>query len=65
MMTLSSRQGLRPCSTALNDAMTQARPVQVEMLNSCVVGKSWVGADEQLANLQLELHGLDMGLTVI
>ena len=40
----------------------KARPAQVVLLNSCFVGDK---ADEQLANLQLELAGLDIGLTVI
>ena len=35
---------------------------QVVLLNSCFVGDK---ADEQLANLKLELAGLDIGLTVI
>ena len=51
-----------PCHDALKDAIAQARPAQVVMLNSCFVGDK---ADEQLANLQLELQGLDIGLTVI
>ncbi len=47
---------------ALKDEIVQAKPAQVVMLNSCFVGAK---ADEQLANLQLELAGLDIGLTVI
>ncbi len=49
---------------ALKDEIVKARPAptQVVMLNSCFVGAK---ADEQLANLQLELDGLDIGLTVI
>jgi adenine-specific DNA-methyltransferase len=47
---------------ALKDEIVKAMPAQVVMLNSCFVGKK---ADEQLANLQLELAGLDIGLTVI
>lgn len=47
---------------ALKDEMVKARPAQVVLLNSCFVGDK---ADEQLANLQLELAGLDIGLTVI
>jgi hypothetical protein len=47
---------------ALKDEIVQAKPAQVVMLNSCFVGTK---ADEQLANLQLELAGLDIGLTVI
>ena len=47
---------------ALKDEIVKAMPAQVVMLNSCFVGPK---ADEQLANLQLELAGLDIGLTVI
>lgn len=47
---------------ALKDEIVKATPAQVVMLNSCFVGAK---ADEQLANLQLELAGLDIGLTVI
>ena len=47
---------------ALKDEMVKAQPAQVVLLNSCFVGDK---ADEQLANLQLELTGLDIGLTVI
>jgi adenine-specific DNA-methyltransferase len=47
---------------ALKDEIVKAMPAQVMMLNSCFVGPK---ADEQLANLQLELAGLDIGLTVI
>ena len=47
---------------ALKDEIVKAQPAQVVMLNSCFVGAK---ADEQLANLQLELDGLDIGLTVI
>lgn len=47
---------------ALKDEMVHARPAQVVLLNSCFVGDK---ADEQLANLQLELAGLDIGLAVI
>jgi adenine-specific DNA-methyltransferase len=46
----------------LKDEIVKAMPAQVVMLNSCFVGPK---ADEQLANLQLELVGLDIGLTVI
>lgn len=46
----------------LKDEIVKAMPAQVVMLNSCFVGTK---ADEQLANLQLELTGLDIGLTVI
>lgn len=46
----------------LKDEIVKAMPAQVVMLNSCFVGPK---ADEQLANLQLELAGLDIGLTVI
>ena len=51
-----------PYTEALKDEIVRARPVQVVMLNSCFVGAK---ADEQLSNLQLELAGLDIGLTVI
>lgn len=51
-----------PYTEALKDEMVKARPAQVVLLNSCFVGDK---ADEQLANLQLELAGLDIGLTVI
>ena len=47
---------------ALKDDIVKAMPARVVMLNSCFVGAK---ADEQLANLQLELAGLDIGLTVI
>ncbi len=51
-----------PYTDALKDELVKARPAQVVLLNSCFVGDK---ADEQLANLQLELAGLDIGLTVI
>ncbi|QDL52790.1 site-specific DNA-methyltransferase [Rhodoferax aquaticus] len=51
-----------PYTDALKDEMVKARPAQVVLLNSCFVGDK---ADEQLSNLQLELAGLDIGLTVI
>ncbi|XVJ71637.1 MAG: site-specific DNA-methyltransferase [Rhizobacter sp.] len=51
-----------PYTEALRDEIVNARPAQVVLLNSCFVGDK---ADEQLANLQLELAGLDIGLTVI
>ncbi|OYU31618.1 MAG: site-specific DNA-methyltransferase [Comamonadaceae bacterium PBBC2] len=47
---------------ALKDEIVKAMPAHVVMLNSCFVGAK---ADEQLANLQLELAGQDIGLTVI
>lgn len=47
---------------ALKDEIIKAMPAQVVMLNSCFVGSK---ADEQLANLQLELTGLDIALIVI
>jgi adenine-specific DNA-methyltransferase len=47
---------------ALKDEIVKGMPAQVVMLNSCFVGTK---ADEQLANLQLELAGLEIGLTVI
>jgi adenine-specific DNA-methyltransferase len=49
-------------SHALKDEIIKAMPAQVIMLNSCFV---CTHADEQLANLQLELAGLDIGLMVI
>nr|WP_238947458.1 site-specific DNA-methyltransferase [Vandammella animalimorsus] len=51
-----------PYQDVLKDEIARAQPAQVVMLNSCFVGDK---ADEQLANLQLELQGLDIGLTVI
>jgi adenine-specific DNA-methyltransferase len=51
-----------PYTEALKTEITQAAPAQVVMLNSCFVGAK---ADELLANLQLELSGLGIGLTVI
>ena len=52
-------------TNALKDEIVKAQPAQVVMLNSCFVDHDGHGADEQLANLQLELKGLDIGLTVI
>jgi len=49
-------------TNALKDEIVKAMPAQVVMLNSCFVGAN---ADEQLANLQLELAGIDISLTVI
>jgi adenine-specific DNA-methyltransferase len=51
-----------PYTEALKAEITQAAPAQVVMLNSCFQGAK---ADELLANLQLELSGLGIGLTVI
>ena len=51
-----------PYSASLKDAIVAAKPAQVMMLNSCFVGDK---KDELLSNLQLELAGLDIGLTVI
>ncbi|PUE45087.1 hypothetical protein B9Z47_16885 [Limnohabitans sp. 2KL-1] len=51
-----------PYTKALKDELVQAKPAQVVMLNSCFVGPK---ADELLSNLQLELAGLEIGLTVI
>jgi adenine-specific DNA-methyltransferase len=51
-----------PYTEALKAEITQAAPAQVLMLNSCFQGAK---ADELLANLQLELSGLGIGLTVI
>jgi adenine-specific DNA-methyltransferase len=47
---------------ALKDEIVKAKPAQVMLLNSCFVGKK---ADELLSNLQLELAGQEIGLTVI
>ncbi|MEX5545467.1 site-specific DNA-methyltransferase [Pseudomonas pergaminensis] len=49
-------------SSALKEEISKARPAQVVLLNSCFVGDK---ADELLSNLQLELAGLDIALTVI
>jgi adenine-specific DNA-methyltransferase len=51
-----------PYTEALKAEIVQAKPAKVVMLNSCFVGPK---ADELLSNLQLELAGLDIGLTVI
>lgn len=51
-----------PYTEALKDEIVQAKPAQVVMLNSCFQGAK---ADELLSNLQLELAGLEIGLTVI
>jgi len=51
-----------PYSAAFKDEIVKAKPAQVVLLNSCFVGDK---ADELLANLQLELSGLDIGLTII
>ncbi len=51
-----------PYTEALKDEIVKAKPAQVTLLSSCFVGDK---ADELLANLQLELAGLDIGLTVI
>ena len=53
-----------PYSEDLKDAIVQAKPAQVMLLNSCFVGDK---ADELLSNLQLELknHEPEIGLTVI
>ena len=51
-----------PYTEALKDEIVKALPAQVMLLNSCFVGDK---ADELLSNLQLELAGLDIGLTVI
>ena len=47
---------------ALKEAMVQAKPAQVVMLNSCFAGNK---ADELLSNLKLELGALKIGLLVI
>lgn len=51
-----------PYTEALKTDIVQAKAAQVVMLNSCFVGPK---ADELLSNLQLELAGLEIGLTVI
>ena len=51
-----------PYTEALKDAIVQAKPAQVVLLNSCFEGEK---SDELLSNLQLELTGLDIGLLVI
>ena len=51
-----------PYSAAFKDEIVKTKPAQVVLLNSCFVGDK---ADELLANLQLELSGLDIGLTII
>jgi adenine-specific DNA-methyltransferase len=51
-----------PYTEALKTEITKAKPAKVVMLSSCFVGPK---ADELLSNLQLELAGLDIGLTVI
>lgn len=51
-----------PYTEALKTEITKAKPAKVIMLNSCFVGPK---ADELLSNLQLELAGLEIGLTVI
>lgn len=51
-----------PYTEALKTEIVQAKPAQVVMLNSCFQGAK---ADELLSNLQLELAGLEIGLTVI
>ncbi len=50
------------CTDGLKDEIVKAKPAQVVMLNTCFVGAK---ADQQLANLQLELAGMDIRLTVI
>ncbi len=47
---------------ALKDEIVRARPAHVILLNSCFAGDK---ADELLSNLQLELNGLDISLTII
>lgn len=51
-----------PYNEALKTEITKVKPAKVVMLNSCFVGPK---ADELLSNLQLELAGLEIGLTVI
>lgn len=51
-----------PYNAELKDEIVKAKPAKVLLLNSCFVGNK---ADELIANLQLELAGLDIDLTVI
>lgn len=51
-----------PYTEALKDEIIKARPAHIILLNSCFVGDK---ADELLSNLQLELSGLDISLTII
>ncbi len=51
-----------PYTEALKGEIVKAAPAQVVLLNSCFGGSK---ADELLSNLQLELAGLEIGLTVI
>lgn len=51
-----------PYKEALKNQIVQEKPAHVVMLNSCFAGKN---ADEKLANLQLELAGVDIMLTII
>lgn len=51
-----------PYIAALKDEIVRGRPARMVMLNSCFVGDK---ADELLSNLQLELAGLEIDLTVI
>jgi adenine-specific DNA-methyltransferase len=51
-----------PYTEALKGEIVKAAPAQVVMLNSCFGGSK---ADELLSNLQLELAGLKISLTVI
>jgi adenine-specific DNA-methyltransferase len=51
-----------PYTEALKDEIIRAIPAHVILLNSNFVGDK---ADELLSNLQLELNGLDISLTII
>lgn len=51
-----------PYTPSLKDVIVKEKPAKVILLNSCFQGDK---ADELLSNLQLELAGLEIGLTVI
>jgi adenine-specific DNA-methyltransferase len=51
-----------PYNDSLKDEIIKAKPAQVMLLNSCFNGAK---ADEQIANLQLELSGCEINLTII
>jgi adenine-specific DNA-methyltransferase len=51
-----------PYSEALKHEIISAKPAQVILLNSCFSGDN---ADEQIANLQLELSGLGIDFLII
>ena len=51
-----------PYTEALKEVIARMKPAQVILLNSCFTSDK---ADELLSNLQLELAGMEIGLTVI